>query len=69
MFDIEELNQQRKEELRESLKNVAAEVEWVKKTPNEIWSKQQADFPKSYIDAKNKMWRERRKFDPDCKWY
>ena len=69
MIDIGELKKEREKELRESLKNVDAEVEWVKKTPNEVWSRQQADFLKSYIDAKNKMWRERRKSDPDCKWY
>ncbi len=65
MVDLEELNKEKENRLRESLKRVDAEAEYVKKTPNEIWSKQQADFLSSYVDAQNKLWREKRKMDPN----
>ena len=58
MIDVEELKKERKKDIIESLKFIHRYVEWIKKTPNEVWSRQQADLFKSVIDSINLNWRK-----------
>jgi len=56
-----ELKFDKKKNLEERLKFIHYYAEWVKKVPNEVWSKQQAELINSFIlNAKNfKMSREK----------
>lgn len=40
-IDLKELEEQKKENFKERLEFIKKYAEWVKKTPNKIWSKQQ----------------------------
>jgi len=40
-IDLEELEKQKKENFRQRLEFIDQYVEWLKKTPNKKWSKQQ----------------------------
>ena len=40
-FDLEELKKDKKRNFEERLKFIDLYVEWLKKTPNEVWSRQQ----------------------------
>ena len=42
--DLEELEKQKKQNAEERLKFIEMYVEWLKKTPNKVWSKQQKEF-------------------------
>ena len=57
-IDLKELNKKKKQNKKERLEFIDLYVEWLKKTPNEIWSKQHADFinagQKKRIPAKEK---------------
>jgi hypothetical protein len=39
--DLKELAKDKKRNLRERLEFIDAYVEWLKKTPNDVWSRQQ----------------------------
>lgn len=56
-----ELKFDKKKNLEERLKFIHYYAEWVKKVPNEVWSKQQAKLVNSFmLNAKNfKMSREK----------
>jgi len=56
-----ELKFDKRENLKERLEFIHFYAEWVKKTPNKVWSKQQADLINSFmLNAKNfKMSREK----------
>ena len=49
-FDIEELKRDRKRNFEERLKFIDLYVEWLKKTPNRVWSRQQNEL----IDMKER---------------
>ena len=51
--DIEQLRKEREKDVHESLKIISIYVDWIKKTKNSVWSKQQADFFKSVYNAIN----------------
>jgi len=40
-FDLKELARAKKKNREERLKFIVAYAEWVKKTPNKVWSRQQ----------------------------
>lgn len=61
MVDVVALRKQREKDLEEDRKAVHLYAEWVRKTPNKIWSQQQADFFKSVYGAINANWRASRK--------
>ncbi len=42
--DLEELEEEKKRNFEERLKFIDLYVEWLKKTPNEEWSKQQKEL-------------------------
>ena len=56
MVNILQLKAEHKKDLQESLKIIDLYVRWIKKTPNKIWSKKQADFFKSVYGAINQDW-------------
>ena len=43
-IDLDELKKQKKENFRQRLEFIDAYAEWVKRTPNKIWSKQQKEI-------------------------
>lgn len=43
-IDIEELKEEKKRNLEERLKFIDLYVEWLKKTPNKEWSRQQKEM-------------------------
>jgi len=43
-IDLKELNKKKKQNTKERLEFIDMYVDWLKKTPNELWSKQHADF-------------------------
>jgi hypothetical protein len=43
-IDLKDLNKKKNQNKKERLAFIDMYVEWLKKTPNEIWSKQHADF-------------------------
>ncbi|UCE37227.1 MAG: hypothetical protein JSW00_17410 [Thermoplasmata archaeon] len=43
-LDLKELEEDRKRNFEERLKFIDLYVEWLKKTPNEVWSKQQKEL-------------------------
>ena len=43
-IDLKELEEQKERNRKERLKFIELQVEWLKRTPNEVWSKQQAAF-------------------------
>ncbi len=43
-LDLEDLEEDKKRNFEERLAFIDLYVEWLKKTPNEIWSKQQKEF-------------------------
>ena len=57
MADIRQLRKERERDILESLKIIDFYVEWIKKTPNKVWSKQQADLFKSVYDSINQDWK------------
>jgi len=57
MVDIKVLKKQEEKDFRESLRIIDLYVEWIKKTPNVVWSKQQADLYKAFYDSVNEDWR------------
>lgn len=62
-FDFKELEAERKRNRDERLKFIEMYVEWLKKTPNKVWSKHQAAFIDSVISSSNEI----RKFLKDKK--
>lgn len=49
-----ELKYDRQENLKERINFIHYYVQWIKKTPNEIWSKQQAELIDSFMqNARN----------------
>ncbi len=42
--DLKELKKKKEKNFQERLKFIDEYVEWLKKTPNKVWSKQQAEF-------------------------
>ena len=44
MIDLDNLKKQKEENFRERLKFIDMYVEWLKRTPNKVWSRQQKDF-------------------------
>ena len=57
MVNISQLKEIHKRDLQNSLKVIDLYVKWIKKTPNKIWSKQQADLFKSFYESVNQNWR------------
>lgn len=47
MIDLEELKKDREQNFKERLEFIDMYVEWLKKTPNKVWSKQHKDFIES----------------------
>ncbi len=47
MVDLEALKKEKEENFKERLEFIDMYVEWLKKTPNKIWSKQHKDFIES----------------------
>ena len=45
---------------RERKKFLDFYIEWIKKTPNKVWSKQQAEFINSVLFLKNKSLKSKR---------
>ena len=43
-FNLKELEKQKKENFKERLEFIKKYAEWIKKTPNKIWSKHQKEF-------------------------
>ncbi len=43
-INIKELEEERERNFKERLKFIDIYVEWLKKTPNEVWSKQQKEL-------------------------
>jgi len=43
-IDLEELKQDKDANFKERLDFIDRYVEWIKATPNKVWSKQQRDF-------------------------
>ncbi len=43
-IDLEELALMKEQNIRERRKFIHDYVDWLKKTPNDVWSKQHADF-------------------------
>ncbi|MDD5178158.1 MAG: hypothetical protein PHT54_02660 [Candidatus Nanoarchaeia archaeon] len=43
-IDLEELNKQKEKNFEERLKFIDRYAEWVKKTPNKVWSSQQKEL-------------------------
>jgi len=43
-FNLKELEKQKRENFKERLEFIKKYAEWVKKTPNKIWSKRQKEF-------------------------
>ena len=41
-IDLKELRRQKRQNFRERLEFIDSYVAWLKKTPNEVWAKQQA---------------------------
>ena len=58
MIDITALKKQEKIDFRNSLRIIDLYVQWIKKTPNEIWSKQQADLYRLFYQSVNADWRK-----------
>ena len=58
MTDLEIIKKERARDLRQSLEFIDFYVDWIKKTPNKIWSQKQADLYKSVYDAINADWRK-----------
>ncbi|MBI5227271.1 hypothetical protein HY988_01665 [Candidatus Micrarchaeota archaeon] len=58
MVNILQLKEGQKKDLQQSLKIIDLYVEWMRKTPNKIWSTQQAGLFKSVYGAINKNWRK-----------
>ncbi len=56
-IDLKALDKKKKQNTKERLKFIDMYVDWLKKTPNEIWSKQHAEF----IDAGFKKQPEKNK--------
>ena len=48
-FDLEAIKKRRERDRKSDLEFMDFYVEWLKKTPNEVWSKQHADFINSGI--------------------
>ena len=49
-IDLEELKRDRKRNFQERLKFIDMYVEWLKRTPNKVWSKQHAEFVDSVFE-------------------
>ncbi|MFH0837150.1 MAG: hypothetical protein V1870_03405 [Candidatus Aenigmatarchaeota archaeon] len=52
-IDLEELKKDREKNHAERMKFIDMYTDWLKKTPNEIWSKQHANFIDSGITIVN----------------
>lgn len=57
MVNVRQLRKERERDVLESLKVIDFYVAWIKKTPNKVWSKQQADLFKSVYDSINLDWK------------
>lgn len=44
MINIEELNKEKEKNFKERLEFIDRYVEWLKATPNKVWSRQQKDI-------------------------
>ena len=44
IFDLEELKRDKRRNFEERLKFIDLYVEWLKKTPNKVWSRQQNEL-------------------------
>ncbi len=47
MIDLQELKKDKEQNFKERLEFIDMYVEWLKKTPNKVWSKQHKDFIES----------------------
>jgi hypothetical protein len=47
MIDLQELKKDKEQNFKERLEFIDKYVEWLKKTPNKVWSKQHKDFIES----------------------
>lgn len=61
MVNLSELRHAHEQEVAESLKIINIYVKWIKKTPNKVWSQQQADLFKSFYASVNQNWRNSKK--------
>lgn len=50
---IKDISQQEDRDLKEDLKFIKLLTDYIKKTPNKAWSKQQADFINSVLKGAN----------------
>ena len=57
MIDLKKLKKEQERDIRENLKIIDIYASWVRKTPNRIWSRQQANILNSVYNAINKNWR------------
>ncbi|MBN1455291.1 MAG: hypothetical protein JW945_03440 [Methanomicrobia archaeon] len=48
-IDLQELEEKKERNRKERLEFIALQVEWLKRTPNAVWSKQQAAFIDSVL--------------------
>jgi hypothetical protein len=53
-IDLKELEEKKERNRRERLQFIELQVEWLKRTPNGVWSKQQAEFINAVLKAGRK---------------
>ena len=58
---IKKIREQNEKDFLESLKIIDLYVAWIKKTPNKVWSGQQAKLYKDFYDNVNREWRKENK--------
>jgi hypothetical protein len=60
-IDLRELEEKKERNRKERLKFIELQVEWRKRTPNAVWSKQQAAFINAVLaNAQRSRWRKER---------
>ncbi len=58
MINLSNVEEDRKKNFEQRLRYVEEYAEWVKDTPNEIWSKQQKDMIDSVLKSSDKIKKE-----------
>ncbi len=58
VIGVDDLESDRKENLDQRLKSIVEYARWVKRTPNEVWSRQQKEMIDSVLKSADKIKRE-----------
>ena len=58
MINLNSIKEDKKKNFEQRLKYIEEYAEWVKKTPNDIWSKQQKKLIDSTLKSSNKIKKE-----------